>query len=151
MRRHLLWLCPLILTAGCGGGGSGTLPTSEGMDQIALGDVGEIYRLYTATKKKPPEKFADFQGMELANPTGYQALKTGAVVLCYGATMTEAELEGPAKTGSDEVLAYNSQVPQSGGKVLMLDRTIKTMTAGEFKAAKLSGKEASAPSTSKKG
>jgi hypothetical protein len=116
------------------------------MEQISLGDVGELYRVYSASKKKPPEKFADFQGMDAMSPTGYNALSKGEVVLRYGASLPDAELEGFAKSGSDEVLAYQKQVPTSGGKVLMLDRSIKEMTAEEFKSAKKAGKE---PTSSK--
>ena len=39
-----------------------------------------------------------------------------------------------------EVLAYEKQVPDSGGNVLMLDRSVKKMTADEFKSAKKAGK-----------
>jgi hypothetical protein len=33
------------------------------------------------------------------------------------------------------VLAYEKNVPNEGGRVLLLNRTIKTMTPEEFKAA----------------
>ena len=70
------------------------------------------------------------------------------VVLRYGAMLSDTK-EEPGQTPSDELLAYESQVPEKGGRVLMLDRTIKTMTPEEFKVAKLAGKSASDTSDSK--
>jgi hypothetical protein len=43
------------------------------------------------------------------------------------------------KGSGDIVLAYEKKVPQEGGKVLMLNRTIKTMTADAFKSAPKAG------------
>jgi hypothetical protein len=38
------------------------------------------------------------------------------------------------------VLAYETEVPEKGGAVLMQDGTVKTMTADEFKSAPKAGK-----------
>jgi hypothetical protein len=119
------------------------VPATKGeLEQGALSDVGELYRLYQQEKKKPPAKAADLTKMEMVAPSGAIAIKTGEVVVRLGATLPSIE-EGPPSGSSDEVLAYYKDVPQSGGQVLMLNRTVKTMTAEEFKAAKLAGTSSS--------
>jgi hypothetical protein len=129
----------LVLVAGCGGGAGGSVSPAE-VERLSIADVAELYRVYSFTKKKPPEKLADLRPFEQGSPAGYRALRSGDVVLLYGATMPDAELEGPAKSGSDEVLAYQKQVPTDGGQVVMLDRTTRKMTAEEFKSARKAGK-----------
>ena len=51
---------------------------------------------------------------------------------------------------SHEVLAYEKKVPDSGGLVLMLDRTIKEMSREEFKAAKMAGDSSTEPKSTEK-
>jgi len=140
MRRQLAWVLTLgLFAAGCGGDAKNEPSTKNEMDTIALNDVGELYRTYTAQNHKPPQKLDDFAPMEMMSPTGLSALRRGDVVVRWGATMSETE-EGPAKVSSPEVLAYFKDVPEKGGAVLLLDRTIKSMTPDEFKAAPKAGK-----------
>jgi hypothetical protein len=142
MQRFFLGiLCLGLAIAGCGGPTNQPL-TKQGEGALALNDVGELYRIYTAQKKKPPTKIADFVPMEPMSPMGLRAIESGAVIVRFGATMTDTE-EGPGKGSSDEVLAYEKDVPNAGGQVLMLDRTLRTMTPEEFKAAKLAGTSSS--------
>ena len=138
-RAGLLGLC--LAAAGCGG--PAVQPkTKEGATQIALSDVGELYRLYTAEKQKPPTKTDDFLPMERMNPTGVRAVETGDVIVRFGANLPDTG-EEPGKGPGDEVLAYEKDVPTAGGHVMMLNRTIRTMTPEEFRAAKLAGTESS--------
>jgi hypothetical protein len=139
MPKSILTVCALaLLTAGCGG--QGERRTTDQVDQDNLTQVGELYRHYQFTKKKPPQKFADLNAVRTLAGNGYEAVRTGTIVLRYGATLPDTN-EEPVQGESDEVLAYQKQVPESGGKVLMLNRTVKTMTADEFKAAKMAGNE----------
>jgi hypothetical protein len=142
MRRSIVGiLCLGLLAAGCGGPANQPL-TKEGEGALALNDVGELYRVYTVQNKKPPAKLADFVPMEPMSPMGVRAIESGDVIVRFGATMTATE-EGPARSSSDEVLAFEKTVPDAGGQVLMLDRTVRTMTPDEFKAAKLAGTSSS--------
>jgi hypothetical protein len=147
MSRPILMACCLaLLAAGCGGSNSPRTPDQVTEDNLA--QVGELYRNYQFTKKKPPEKFADLNTVRTTGMNGYEAVRTGKVILRYGATLPDlAEEPGPA--GADEVLAYEKAVPESGGSVLMLNRSVQKMTAEEFKAAKLAGKEAPASAPTK--
>jgi hypothetical protein len=139
-------------TAGCGGV-SEQPPSKAELQQGSLSDVGELYRLYQQENKKPPAKSSDLTKMEVVAPGGAIALKRGEVVVRLGAQLASTE-EGPPSGSSDEVLAYYKDVPESGGQVLMLNREVRTMTADEFKAAKMAGtssseKDAAADSSKK--
>ena len=65
---------------------------------------------------------------------GYEALRNGNIVLRYNAKLPDTD-EDPGHAESNEVLAYEKEVPESGGYVLLLNRVVKKMTADEFKAA----------------
>ena len=58
--------------------------------------------------------------------------------------------EEPGSVTSDKILAYEKDVPTKGGKVLTLDRRIKTLTAEEFTSAPKAGSlEPDAPAKKK--
>ncbi len=128
----------LVWLPGCGG--PNPLPTASEADDNLLLQVGEMYRSYQTVKSRPATKLADLSSLRAVSGNAYQAVQKGDIVLRYGATMTGLQ-EEPGPPTSDEVLAYFKAVPESGGKVLMLDRNVKTMTAEEFKAAKKAGKD----------
>ncbi len=133
MPKSILTACCLaILAAGCGPSNQPRTADQVGQDNLA--QVGELYRHFQFSKKKPPQKLADFNLVRTLGGNGFEALRSGNIVLLYNATLPDTDEDtGHAETG--EVLAYQKQVPESGGYVLMLNRTIKKMTAEEFKAA----------------
>ena len=49
--------------------------------------------------------------------------------------------EGEAAAGGGEVVAYEKDVPASGGYVLLTSGQVKKMTADEFQAAPKAGKK----------
>jgi hypothetical protein len=151
MPRYLLAAALAWCIAGCGQGGSSG--GSGAGDDTALKEVGEMYRMYTSASKgnKPPARLDDLKGTRTVAQNGYDAVKKGSIIVLWSAPMTDFSEEGGGKDAADEVLAYEKNVPAQGGKVLMLDRSVKTMTADEFKSAKKAGKEAPATSPSKKG
>ena len=133
MRYTTLPFCTLVfLLAGCE---SSSPPRT--MDQVGednLIQVGELCRHFQFTKQKPPAKLDDLNTVRGLGGNGYEALRTGNIVLLYGATLPDTD-EDPGHADSREVLAYHKEVPESGGYVLLLNRTVKKMTAEEFKAA----------------
>lgn len=135
---------PFVLAAAAlalGGCGARNEPLSPSAHADArLRDVGELYRAHQLTRHAPPKAIKDLAPFGNATPSGYEAIRTGAVVVRYGATLPDTA-EEPTGASADEVLAYAKEVPAQGGPVLMLDRRTKTMTADEFKAAKLAGKD----------
>ncbi|HEV3167238.1 MAG TPA: hypothetical protein VGZ22_24730 [Isosphaeraceae bacterium] len=139
--------CLALFVTGCGV--SNRPPTKEEEDDGVIAQVGELYRNYQLTKNKPPDKLADLTAVRSMAGNGFEAVSSGKVVLRYGATLPDTK-EEPGRSSSEEVLAYQKQVPESGGKVLLLNRTVKAMTADEFKAATKAGKEPPALSQAKK-
>ena len=139
MRKLMIVACGLsLLAAGCGGS-SRTITPDEGRESV-LSQVGTMLVAYQGVKNAPPGKLTDLNSVQAVSGNGYEAIRSGEVVLRFGASLPDTK-EEPGGSPSDEVVAYEKQVPQSGGKVLMLNRTVKTMTAEEFKAAKKAGKD----------
>ena len=118
----------LALAAGCGsksGGGNAGAAQTPVLDEVAG-------LLRAASETKTPTKVADLAKYEPTFPTGYRAVKSGDVVVVWGAKMAG---EGSSGSGSGEVIAYEKKVPTEGGFVLLTSGTVKEMTADEFKAA----------------
>ncbi len=140
MQRGLLrvrvLLALTLALAGCGSP-QGPIPREQAVE-AKLRDVGELYRLHQLTHKTPPKSVKDFVKESMGTPGGFAAVRSGSVVVRYGATLPDTN-EEPTSTGSDQVLAYVKDVPEKGGLVLMLDRSVRTMTSEEFKTAKLAG------------
>jgi hypothetical protein len=86
--------------------------------------------------KTPPKSIKDFGRQSAGTPSAYESIRSGAIVVQYGATLPDTN-EEPTSDSSQEVLAYPKSVPQQGGPVLMLDRRIRNMTAEAFRAAKM--------------
>lgn len=145
-------ILPMGLIAGCGEP-VGVPVTADNRAEIALSDVGELYRQYTFEKHKPPMTISDFAPLESMAPLGLKALRDGDLIARSGVVIADV-MEGPATTDSaDEVIAYAKEAPTAGGDVLMHNRTVRKMTADEFKAAKLAGDgdmPAGAPAKGKK-
>lgn len=134
------WVLLIAVFATAGGCGSSTVTvTGADMEASTLNELAETYRMYQASRKKPPGGVADLAKLESQGGNGLEAAKSGEIVVQWGATLPDLS-EEPGKVSSDKVLAYGKDVPNSGGSVLMLDRTIKKMTADEFKNAPKAGK-----------
>jgi hypothetical protein len=133
--RFPILACTLAgLASGCG---VEEASKAEG-DVRPVKDVGKLYRMYALDHKKPPEKPTDLQPYQDAGPDGFQAVKNGDVVVVWGVTLTDLDLED-SKDSPDQVLAFEKKVPDEGGTVLMKNRTVRRMTAEEFKDAPKAG------------
>ena len=133
MRMSSLMVLGLVLlAAGCGSSNRPTTP--EEADQAALAQVGELCRHYQFTKQKPPQKLADLQLLRTQGAHGFEALSSGKIVLLYNAKLPDLD-EDTGHSESNEILAYQKEVPEGSGYVLLLNRTVKKMTADEFKSA----------------
>jgi hypothetical protein len=114
--------------------------TVDQADDSNLMQVGELCRYYQVAKKKAPTKLDELSFVKSQAANGFEELRSRRIILRYGAMLPDTG-EEPGQAESDEVLAYLSKVPENGGKVLMLNRAIKTMSADQFKAAKKAGKD----------
>ena len=114
--------------AGCGSGGVSRAPISGA--QQSMEEIASILMSYQKGKKPPPKSLKDLLTLQAAFPTAIQSLKSKDVLLYWGAGYAD----GP--DAASTVLAYQKDVPEKGGEVLMQDGTVKKMTADEFKAAR---------------
>jgi hypothetical protein len=134
--RHLALALVPALVAGCssktGGGAGGDVgqaPTIvlEARDLLQAGGPG-----------RGPTQVGDLDKQKAMFPRGYDAIKTGEIVVLWG---TPAKGEGEIEKGGPEtVAAYEKNVPNEGGYVIMSGGTIKKMTASEFGSAPKAGK-----------
>ncbi len=123
---------------GCGRGGGGDGGTGGGgggrADPAAdaeLKHIGMAYHnYYDARKKGPPD--ADALRPLLAGDEGaYQGLKDGRYRFVWNADLLKN------LPSEETILAYQKDAPSQGGLVLYLDGSRKTLTAEQFKTARL--------------
>ena len=115
----------------------------QSQEAIGLQSLGEAYRTISLVNKRPPKRMQEVEQAAAASPSGLAGITASNVVVFWGAELTDLS-EEPGKVPSDKILAYEKKVPEQGGYVLMLDRTVKKMTPEEFKAAPKAGKEPAA-------
>ena len=115
--------------AGCAGAGGGQPAPDQ---EVALHEVGELVRGTTGPHGKGPAKASDFDKLRTSFPRGYEAVKSGEVVVVWGAGVKG---EGDIANGGGEVVAYEKDAPNSGGYVLLTSGEVKKMTASEFNSA----------------
>lgn len=124
----------LSLLIGCSSrpaGGS----TERNVDIIQ--EVNDLLHMSINASGRGPTKLSDMDRLRAMFPRGYQAVKSGDIVVVWGSA-----LKGEGEVGKDEtVSAYEKDVPTNGGHVLFSAGTVKTMTADEFKAAPKAGKK----------
>jgi hypothetical protein len=116
--------------------GCGDSPEIKPMppDETGLKQFAELYRNYTKKNRRGPKSLKELNVKGQGSPDAVEMLKSGQLVVHWGAPLT------PEGGATDAVLAYVKTVPEQGGPVLLQDgRTIKTMTADEFKAAPKAG------------
>jgi hypothetical protein len=121
--------CALVVGSGCSktGGGVG----SGDQQETTLREVADLIRATTQPNGKGPARVADFEKLQSTYYSGYQAVKSGDVVVIWGAGM-----KGEGATGSGgEVIAYEKDAPNNGGFVLLNSGEVKKMSAGEFNSA----------------
>ena len=120
----------LLFAAGCGsksgGGGGSVAPQASTLQEVA-----DLLRA-AGSDGRAPARVADLAKFATAYPGAYQAVKSGDVVVVWGAKMAG---EGEAASAAANVIAYEKDAPTSGGYVLFTNGEVKQMTADEFKSA----------------
>jgi hypothetical protein len=116
-----------LLLAGCGA----PKEIAVAPDQQGVIEFAAMYRGFAQKNKRGPKNLKEMQLKGQGYPNAVEMVKTGELVVRWGAPLL------PEGEAGDVVLAYVKAVPEQGGSVLMQDgRTIKKMTADEFKSAK---------------
>jgi hypothetical protein len=98
------------------------------LQDAELKEIYECYQHHIKSEQKPPAKQADLvkRQYEGIYPNALDAVKKGKYIVIWSV----------ADKGSGTVLAYEKDAPTQGGRVLMADGSVRTMSADEFKAAK---------------
>src|SRR5262249_55131380 len=93
-----------------------------------LSEIYDMYAHFLKSQDRAPKQLSDLTKKEYEGPflVGHQALASGKYLVVWGVNSKDP----------GTVLAYEKDAPTRGGAVLMADRTVKTMSAEEFKAAK---------------
>jgi hypothetical protein len=132
----ILFCSVLGFSSGCGSGPVAVTDSkdkAERVQEASLSQLGDVLRIRQEESSQPPSAVEDVIRYEKAYPLGCGKVKNGQIILFYGALLQDGD--------ADTILAYEKQVPESGGHALMQDgKTIKKMTADEFKTAKKAGK-----------
>jgi hypothetical protein len=132
--RWVVFAVSLGLLAGCSSQPKGGDAVAE---YTELQDVDGLLRTAAGRTGRPPASLADLEKDKVHYPRGYEAVKSGDVVVLWGAA-----LQGEPDVGKNEaVVAYEKRVPTEGGYVLLSAGTVKKMTAAEFNAAPKAGKK----------
>ncbi len=116
-----------LILAGCGGRQDiQAIPP----DMRGLKELGELYVANARKNRRGPRSLKELKVPGQTYPQAVEMIKSGELIVQWGAPLSA---EGAS---ADNLLAYIKSEPDHGGNVLMQDgKTIKTMTADEFKAA----------------
>lgn len=128
----IVGLFTVVCTLGCSPNQDGSGGPGPGGEDT-LREVGGLISAYTGEQKRGPQKTGDLARYEPGFPLGYEAVKSGKIVVVWGAKMTIEE--GGGNVGTSDVVAYEKKVPAEGGLVLLQNGTVKQMTSDEFKSA----------------
>jgi len=131
--RCLASLLAAVVVAGCDAPANAP-PTADQSEVMNLQQVAEMLREYQLNKQKPPKTLKDLRANPGGALGGVELLASGDVVAVLGVPLPDTK-EEPGGSPNEEVLAYGKDVPTKGGAVLLLNRTVRRMTADEFKAA----------------
>jgi hypothetical protein len=100
--------------------------------------VADLLRASARPDGRGPARLTDLDQFQSTYSRGYQAIKSGEVVVVWGGGVRG---EGEAVKGSGEVVAYEKATPTEGGYVLLTSGEVKRMSAAEFNAAPKAGKK----------
>jgi hypothetical protein len=99
-------------------------------DERGLRELAEVYLAFANKSKRAPKSLKELNVKGQQNPIAVSMINAGDLVVQWGASLS------PEGETASAILAYVKSVPERGGYILMQDgRTIKKMTAEEFKAA----------------
>ncbi len=116
-----------IGTAGCSSNHGGNTATTQ--EETALSEVGDMIRSVIGSAGRPPNSVADFGKLSSMYSNGYKAVKSGDIVVVWGAKVAG---EGSSGGTDDSIVAYEKNAPTSGGFVLLASGKVTKLTAAEI-------------------
>src|SRR6516162_3354101 len=106
--RCAVLVAGLGLLAGCSSQPAGPVAPPE---LGVLQEVNELLRAAAGAARRPPARLADLDRHRSLFPRAYEGVKSGDVVVLWGAAQ-----KGEGESGKDEaVVAYEKAVPADGG------------------------------------
>lgn len=90
-------------------------------------ELGLVYEYIASNRFPAPRGLDDLNEYEASLPVAYSKIQSGDYVVLWGV--------GLNASAANVVLAYEKDAATQGGLVLMLDGTVKTLSAAEFQAA----------------
>jgi hypothetical protein len=132
--KYLMIAISLGLLVGC----SSQTPQGEtAAELMLLQEVNDLLHSTAGATGRPVARVSDLNRYQSMYPNAHAAVKSGNVVVIWG-----APLQGEEDGGKDEkVVAYEKPVPTNGGYVLFSAGTVKKLTPGEFESAPKAGKK----------
>jgi hypothetical protein len=125
-RACVLVVLTVIVPVGCGPSTAGP----ESHEEFTISQVAQIFQMRHRAQKPAPKGIKDVEDRQAVVPAAVAAIKSGDVKVYWGVGIDD----GPEAAST--VLAFQKDVPENGGEVLMQDGNARRMTAEEFKAAK---------------
>jgi hypothetical protein len=119
-----------VLTGMPAGAAPTDIRTSNDLKQIGL-----AYHMHLDANSGPPSKAEDLAPFFDNNARLLKMLKDETVVFFY-----KVGLNQMPSGSSNTILAYDKDVPQKGGLVLMADASVKKLSAEDFKKTPKAGK-----------
>jgi hypothetical protein len=102
-----------------------------------LKNLGKMYAIVSRSLGRPPKTVDELRKAEAEVPGGFNSIGETNVAIFLGAELPDQ----PGKPADSEtVLAYDRLVPIQGGYVLMLDGSVRKLSATDFKTARKAGK-----------
>jgi hypothetical protein len=115
-----------ILPVGC----DSSTSAPESREELSILQVGQLFHRYQKAQKSPPQGLKDLASAGKILPAAVESIRSKEVLVYWGEGISDAP------EAASTVLAYQKDVPEKGGEVLMQDGTARKMTATEFQAAR---------------
>jgi hypothetical protein len=123
----LRWGFVAVVALSCGcSGPTVVLPTHD----EELTEIFGMYKDYVKAKRRPPTRSYDLDPYSNPYANGYGAVTDGRIHVAWNTPLTDTPAD------ANLVLAYEAQVPEKGGRVLMGDGTLRTLSAAAYEAAR---------------
>lgn len=127
---RLMLLCALVvLSLGCGGSGTGTVPTGEAAAGEGMNQLRDLM-VEASSSVAPLKKKGDVAEFEGRYPAAVAGVNDGSLTIVWGKGIREG-------IGEDaEVIAHQTTPGADGVWVVLENSELKKLTNDEFKAQK---------------
>ena len=125
--RSILLSCLVLLLLGCGGGGSGTVPTGQAEAGEGMNQLRDLM-VEAASSAPPLKKKADVAEFEGRYPAAVAGVNDGSLTIVWGKEIREGIGEDAA------IIAHQSKPGEDGVWVVLENSELKKLASDEFKS-----------------